>query len=110
MEKLTKEQLISQAQIILTQEKIDYTAKSDIQMEVLDYSGEPIDFWPTTGKWKYREDGKSGKGIRNLVREIQSPYLMEPAPVKDCMVPDGFMDYDDVNQKGLFDIDGVLLG
>jgi len=30
-----------------------------------------IDFWPGTGKWKTRK-GKSGFGVRNLVRHIDA--------------------------------------
>jgi hypothetical protein len=27
-----------------------------------------VDFWPTTGRWRQRGTGKSGRGVRSLIR------------------------------------------
>lgn len=32
---------------------------------------ERFDFWPGTGKWIDRTTGKSGRGIRNLLKKIK---------------------------------------
>lgn len=63
---------IQQSLEILAKENIDFDIKNNgIHVILTDFKGEKIDFWPTTGKYKPRNDVASS-GINNLLRYIKA--------------------------------------
>ena len=65
-----KTQQILKAKETLDKHLIDFECKNNgIHLIVTDYSGNKIDFYPTTGKWTVR-NGVASNGLNNLVRHI----------------------------------------
>ena len=55
---------------ILVDNNIDFESKNNgIHLIIIDFNGDLIDFYPSTGKWITRK-GKSSRGIKNLLRHI----------------------------------------
>lgn len=70
---------------ILKAKGVDFVAKNNGVHLIVDSSKGKIDFWPTTGKYIRRLDGKSGRGVFNMLDMVseqggcsacgQYPYL-----------------------------------
>jgi len=39
--------------------------------------GNKIDYWPSTGKYIVRKNNKSGRGLKNMVREFKNIEALE---------------------------------
>lgn len=71
------EQLVFQTAVyvewekVLQQNGIPYTVKNAGQHFIVEGKEGYIDFWPGSGKWISRKDGKRGFGLRELI-----PYIL----------------------------------
>jgi hypothetical protein len=61
------------APTVLQAEGIAFTSHNGGAHLVVVHGGIVCDFWPGTGKWIQRKSGgRTGRGIRNLIKEIRS--------------------------------------
>lgn len=50
--------------------KIPFVTTNEIHYIITTHEGIIIDFWPSTGKYIYRTTKKIGRGVFNLLKEI----------------------------------------
>ncbi len=53
---------------------IDFESKNGGVHLVINHNGVVVDFWPSTGKYKFRTRKKYCRGLRKLIKELGVEY------------------------------------
>ena len=56
---------------LLAEYGIPFVSKNDGAHLIVKRHPHTVNFWPGTGKWKFRTSQKYGHGILNLIRELE---------------------------------------
>ncbi len=55
---------------LLTEQGVGFVSKNDGAHLIVEYSGRVVDFWPGTGKYKFRDSDKYKRGVFNMLKEL----------------------------------------
>ena len=61
-----------QSTALLQQKNIEFDSRnSGAHLIVTAPEGRILDFWPSTGLWRYRDSNREGRGIHSLIKELK---------------------------------------
>lgn len=60
---------------ILRERGVDFVIRNDGAHLIVRYGAATADFWPGTGKYRVRPDGKYKRGVFNLLKDIGADHV-----------------------------------
>ena len=66
-----------QSTAILLRNKIDFTIHNNGVHLVVTHNGRTVDFWPSTGKFIFRNTNYKGRGVFNLIKKLTKEKYYE---------------------------------
>ena len=58
--------------MILRSKGVEFHSKNNGSHLIVDSGDGLIDFWPSTGKYQIRKTKRFGRGVKNLLKELQT--------------------------------------
>lgn len=55
---------------LLKENRIEFESKNGGVHLVINHNGKIVDFWPSTGKYKFRTRNKYCRGVNKLIKEL----------------------------------------